>query len=1092
VERSVVEGQTASALRPKITRPKPSGPLEEPLSTLGKFTRPRPVGALERTRLFCALDEARRHPAVWIVGPPGAGKTTLASTYVEQRRLRTLWYRVHDDDADPATFFHYFGLAVEAAAPGGRKIDLPHLTPEYLLNLPVFSRRYFERVHQSLPAPCTLVFDNYQEAAQDAALHEVMREVLQSLPAGINVIALSRAEPPPALAPLRASGTLVLLGAEELKLTACECNEIAQLRKVRIEPQALQRLYARTQGWTAGVVLALEQKGPPEGAAVLAPEATPQVVFDYFAGEIFGRMARETQALLVQAAFLPSMAAHRVVELTGAPEAGCVLEELNRRNYFTLKLAQAHPAAAVYQFHPLFREFLLRRAQETLAPGALAQLRKKSAALLEADGETYDAVALLIAAQTWDEALRVMFAHAQEMLQQGRGRVLETWLRALPDALRSQTPWALYWLGMCRLAFDPVEARRHLERAFHLFERGSESTGLFAAWAGIIETFVYEWGDFAPLDRWIGVLDELLARHPGFPTPQIEARVASGMFVAIMYRQPQRPDLPQWAERMRTLVLNASDVRTQMTLGNQLVHYYNSWLGDLASTRLLLEAVRRPANAADVGPLAHIAWRGMEAGYYWYMAEHEECLRAANDGLETARQIGARFMNTLLLSHGLIGSLTAGDFTTAARLLKDVAAMMAGGRRLDRAHYHFLVFLDAFYRKDSLHALTSAREAVALGDAAGVPFSECLFRLGLAHALFGCGQRREALRYLAQAQRIARRTRIANVEFGCLYSAIFFALERGKLRLALPLLRKMLESAKRQGYVNRLFWTPEIMTRLLAAALEHGIEVQFVQALIRKRKLAPPPEAVHLEHWPFPVRIYTLGRFSVLLDGQPLQFSGKAQRKPLELLTALVAFGGRDVGEQQLTEALWPDAEGDAAHQACAAALHRLRKLLGCDEAISLQRNRFSLDPRYVWVDVWAFERGLAAEQESSGAAGRSASDRVLALYQGPFLGKDVDLPCAIPLRERLRAKFLRYLIQRSQDLLGAGDFKPAIAVLEKGLNVDPLAEDCYHTLMLCYQALNRRAEAIGVYRRCEKTLTATLGVSPAPQIVALYRTLQR
>jgi DNA-binding SARP family transcriptional activator len=45
---------------------------------------------------------------------------------------------------------------------------------------------------------------------------------------------------------------------------------------------------------------------------------------------------------------------------------------------------------------------------------------------------------------------------------------------------------------------------------------------------------------------------------------------------------------------------------------------------------------------------------------------------------------------------------------------------------------------------------------------------------------------------------------------------------------------------------------------------------------------------------------------------------------------------------------------------------------------------------------------------------------------------------------------------------------------------------------MLCYQALDRRAEAIGVYRRCEKTLAATLGVSPAPAIVALYQTLQR
>src|SRR5882724_4024330 len=84
-----------------------------PPAMLGKFTRPRPVGALARARLFRALDEACQHPAVWVAGPPGAGKTTLLSTYVAQRRLRTVWYRMHDDDADPATFFHYFGRAVE-------------------------------------------------------------------------------------------------------------------------------------------------------------------------------------------------------------------------------------------------------------------------------------------------------------------------------------------------------------------------------------------------------------------------------------------------------------------------------------------------------------------------------------------------------------------------------------------------------------------------------------------------------------------------------------------------------------------------------------------------------------------------------------------------------------------------------------------------------------------------------------------------------------------------------------------------------------------------------------------------------------------
>jgi DNA-binding SARP family transcriptional activator len=95
-------------------------------------------------------------------------------------------------------------------------------------------------------------------------------------------------------------------------------------------------------------------------------------------------------------------------------------------------------------------------------------------------------------------------------------------------------------------------------------------------------------------------------------------------------------------------------------------------------------------------------------------------------------------------------------------------------------------------------------------------------------------------------------------------------------------------------------------------------------------------------------------------------------------------------------------------------------------------------------------------------------------------------------LRERLRTKFTRYLSRWGASLLKEKEFDLAITILERGLNVDPLAEEFYRNLMLCYQGLSRRAEAIGVYQRCQKTLGTALGVSPAPETIALYQTLQR
>src|SRR5690606_18222644 len=91
-------------------------------------------------------------------------------------------------------------------------------------------------------------------------------------------------------------------------------------------------------------------------------------------------------------------------------------------------------------------------------------------------------------------------------------------------------------------------------------------------------------------------------------------------------------------------------------------------------------------------------------------------------------------------------------------------------------------------------------------------------------------------------------------------------------------------------------------------------------------------------------------------SGTPIQFAGKLQKKPLELLRALIALGGREVPESRLADLLWPDAEGDAGAQALATTLFRLRKLTG-EQAIRRQDNRLTLDPAVCWVDCWAFER---------------------------------------------------------------------------------------------------------------------------------------
>lgn len=80
--------------------------------SIPKVNPPRLSNAVERERLYARLDGPRFLQVTWLHGVAGAGKTTLLAGYTRSRGLLTVWYRLDERDEDPATFFHYFPLAL--------------------------------------------------------------------------------------------------------------------------------------------------------------------------------------------------------------------------------------------------------------------------------------------------------------------------------------------------------------------------------------------------------------------------------------------------------------------------------------------------------------------------------------------------------------------------------------------------------------------------------------------------------------------------------------------------------------------------------------------------------------------------------------------------------------------------------------------------------------------------------------------------------------------------------------------------------------------------------------------------------------------
>jgi DNA-binding SARP family transcriptional activator len=264
------------------------------------------------------------------------------------------------------------------------------------------------------------------------------------------------------------------------------------------------------------------------------------------------------------------------------------------------------------------------------------------------------------------------------------------------------------------------------------------------------------------------------------------------------------------------------------------------------------------------------------------------------------------------------------------------------------------------------------------------------------------------------------------------------------------------------------------------------------------RKSFSPSALAEVGTWP--VRIFTLGRFNLLYQGQPLDYGRKVPRRSLIFLKTLIALGGRDISSSSIASALWPEADGDNAQRSFDTTLYRLRKMLADDRILVLRDGKVSLDPQYCWVDAWSFERLLGNMQRirSRDTTGKDAYQldqliqRIMSLYQGHFLAREEATAWSVSLRERLRSKFIYGLLDIGHYWEIHGFWDKAIQCYLKGLEVDDLIEVFYQRLMLCTLQTGHISEGMAAYRRCRQILSIVLGLQPTPETESIYLSLKK
>ena len=1064
---------------------------------LAKISPPLIGKIYSRTQLIKKLYQARQHRIVWICAPAGAGKTTLVADYIASHNIDCLWYQMDTGDADPANFFHYLKLAVDARTsnPGA---CLPHFTPEYQQNPSIFTRHYFEKLFSRLNTPAMMVFDSFQRLSPGAPLQQLLSDMVTVIPQGVQLVIVSRDEPPTWFARLKAQQAATVLEAKDLQITEEESIGIARLFHKEthhgFSDAAIRSIHGHTKGWAAGLILALQALEKEDINTVLEDGTAQEDIFDYFANELFDKADPEEQAFLLKSALLPRMPLSLVEEFTGYFNSKRILNGLYNRNFFLTRRAGAAP---VYEYHPLFRDFLLERGIATWEAHWLHELRRQASQILLASKEIEAAIDLLLMVKDWEQATESILAVSEKLINQGRNRALKGWLNQLPEEFINNTPWLLYWLGACHDGVDIAAAERCFEQAYQLFETTQDATGSFLTLAEAIQLAWVTQQDYRVIDKWLKRFGTLRQRYPHYPSLKIEARVITSVLMAMYIYRPehsQSVELLKRAEWFWNTELNAN-LRWQIgsALGYALLGSGNlpKWINSIRQ----FEPARKDPRFTPIERLFMLMSIALDD---CYSGAYESSLEHVKHALLLSEKTGIHLFNFWIISAGIYSSLIQEKLETADNYLEKMrSSLTKRSSNLGRAHYLILVCWRALIEENHPRALQDAQLALELMESHRGIYPVALGHYCLAHALFESED-------IVQAREILKKIRIhwgekrhEHMQYQYDFTQAYFYSKEGDLPTTEKYLKKALRRGQDQNYGLPLLSRPKLIEPLLNLALKHQIETAYVVRLIQQAKITPQNPTALSEEWPLPIRIYTLGRFLLQINGKTLSLSVRSKNRPLDLLKLLVAFGGQDIAEAKVMDILWPDAAGDAARRSLNTTLHRLRKLLGMEAAIILKDGRITLDPRYFWVDAWVLEHVLRlinlklSENRPDGKTIEQLSRKTRELYRGSFLSNDSAQPWSLLITERLRNHIIRAYLALGDFWEKQSDWNHAINAYQEGIEIDYLIEVFYQRLMSIHDNHGRFAEALATYEQCRKALSTTLGVMPNQETVEIYLAIQ-
>ncbi|MDO8735638.1 MAG: LuxR C-terminal-related transcriptional regulator [Thermoleophilia bacterium] len=378
----------------------------------------------------------------------------------------SVWYQVDDLDRDPAVFLRHLIAGIthacgfERARARSRLGDVTEFSVEIESVLAVL----IDELRENGDSPLMLCFDDFHLFDEFDHGSRIAEYLVRNLSENSQLVIATRNYPELSLGRLRTQGLILDVNDEDLQFSLDELSSLTDIWEIQASPAVLNKVHRSTEGWAAGLVLTENYlRSGSDMPDLFSQSRMQQNVYEYLAEEVLNNQPVEMQELLIKSALIDPVDPTICEKALGLAGTGKLLAEAEQRNLFTNRLDEA----AMYRYHPLFRDFLNSRLLQQNEQEDINRIRNDYAKAFVDAGKEWKAIEQYLSAEKYSDAAALIEKAGDQMLNSAEYATLEKWIDSLPEifitpTLQIQKAMILMSAGKFRKALNDLKKVKKL------------------------------------------------------------------------------------------------------------------------------------------------------------------------------------------------------------------------------------------------------------------------------------------------------------------------------------------------------------------------------------------------------------------------------------------------------------------------------------------------------------------------------------------------------------------------------------------------------------------------------------------------------